>query len=67
MGEETRRSCDANLEASENRGLCAVPKSDAELNRFSYLKGKGELVSPYPGLFASADVWERLLPSQRAR
>ena len=63
MGEETRRSCDANLEVSENRGLYAVPKSDAELNRFSYLKGKGELVRPYPGLFASADVWERLLPS----
>ena len=67
MGKETRAACENILALAERRGLCASPTNRAELNRFTYLRSKGELVTPYAGLFASADVWSRLLPSQRTR
>ncbi|SFX20995.1 hypothetical protein [Olsenella sp. kh2p3] len=67
MGKETRAACEKILASAERRGLCASATNRDELNRFTYLRRKGELVSPYAGLFATADVWSRLLPSQRTR
>lgn len=67
MSKETRTACEKILATAERRGLCASATNRDELNRFTYLRRKGELVSPYAGLFASADVWSRLLPSQRTR
>ena len=67
MGKETRTACEKILASAERRGLCASPTNRAELNRFTYLRSKGELVTPYAGLFASAAVWSQLLPSQRTR
>lgn len=67
VSRETREECKKRLEFAEYRGLCVAPTNRAETNRFTYLKRKGELVSPYPGLYASSEVWKRLLPSQRVR
>lgn len=67
MGQATREQCSRELRRSASRGRCAVPRTRQQADRFRYLVKKGELVNPYPGLFADAERWNALTEIQRHR
>ena len=67
MSSTTKAACEKLLRDAENSALCAVPTNEAELNRLRYLERKRDLASPYPGIFARAESWNALYPSQQVR
>lgn len=67
MSLSTRTACEKLLADAESSSRCAVPTNETERSRFRYLERTGELVSPYPGIYARADMWNALYPSQRVR
>lgn len=67
MSSTTKATCEKLLGDAERSARCAVPTNEGERSRFRYLERTGELVSPYPGIYARANTWNALYPSQRIR
>ena len=67
MSSTTKVTCEKLLRDAERSARCAVPTNEGERSRFSYLERTGELISPYPGIYARANTWNALYPSQRIR
>lgn len=66
MYAQSRRTVTSALMAAQKSGRCAISSSRSEARLFRRRVSEGELVEPHPGLFAHAELWTGLTPTDRA-